>query len=159
MEFLGIAKTCRADLRDRIDHVLSGQPCFLADQVIARMMNVIFAMQVSLKGQVGKSIASAVELFGRGLECLSRFGGENQSFTGDYRFIRCGVAGFVYNNTGGRRAIARKGCTITLNDGFVSAVVDVCYNRGSATVKNPNLVGTTFQIQDGYTKDNTCGCR
>jgi hypothetical protein len=81
------------------------------------------------------------------------------SFTGDYRFTRCGAGGFTHNDTGGRRAITRRGCTITLNDALVSAVVDVCHNRGSATVKNPNLIAVSFQIQDSYTKDNTCTCR
>ncbi|MDX2034100.1 MAG: hypothetical protein SF339_25725 [Blastocatellia bacterium] len=81
------------------------------------------------------------------------------SFTGDWRFIRCGADGFVHNDTGGRRAIQRRGNTITLNDAFVSAIVDLGYARGSATIRNPNLVGGNFQIQDSYTKDNTCACR
>lgn len=81
------------------------------------------------------------------------------SFTGDWRFLRCGADGFVHNDTGGRRAIQRRGTTLTLNDAFVSAVVDLAYSRGSATIKNPNIVGGSFQIQDSYTKDNTCGCR
>ncbi|MGH9847210.1 MAG: hypothetical protein ACREEM_51595 [Blastocatellia bacterium] len=81
------------------------------------------------------------------------------SFTGDYRFIRCGEDGFTHNDTGGRRAISRKGCTITLNDALVSAVMDVCHHRGSATVKNPNKVAVSFQIRDSYTNDSTGTCR
>jgi hypothetical protein len=81
------------------------------------------------------------------------------SFTGDYRFIRCGTDGFVHNDTGGRRAIRRQGCTIALNDALVSAVVDVCNHRGSATVKNPNLIAVSFPIRDSYTKNNTGRCR
>ncbi len=81
------------------------------------------------------------------------------SFTGDYRFIRCGADGFTHNDTGGRRAISRKGCTVTLNDALVSAVVDVCRQRGSATVKNPNKIAVSFQIRDSYTKNNTGTCR
>jgi hypothetical protein len=81
------------------------------------------------------------------------------SFTGDHRFIRCGADGFVHNDTGGRRAITRKGCTITLNDALVSAVVDVCHHRGSATIKNPNVIATTFTIRDSDTRNNTGACR
>ncbi len=80
------------------------------------------------------------------------------SFTGDYQFTRCGAEGFVRNDTGGRRAISRLGSRITLNDALVSAVVDTASFRGSATIKNPNLIGPNFAIQDSDTRNNTGTC-
>jgi hypothetical protein len=67
-----------AHFRNRIYHVLSGQGGFLADQVIARVMDVVFAMQLLLKSKVGKSVAGAVELFHGGLEFLLRLRADNQ---------------------------------------------------------------------------------
>ena len=77
-------------LGDRIDHVLGGQIRFFADQMITRVMDVVFTMQVLLKGHLGKSVAGAVELFHRRLEFLFHFGCDNQF--GLYRKVNAHVS-------------------------------------------------------------------
>ena len=80
------------------------------------------------------------------------------SFTGDYKFIRCGVGGFTAT---GKGKITRVGCLIKLDDAKVHATLDRCIiaplNRGSATFK-PNPIAPVFLINDSNTKDNTCMC-
>src|SRR5262245_7566560 len=78
VKLVRLARISAAHLCNRVDHVLSVERGFFPDRVIARVVNVIFAMQVLLKGQLGKSVARAVELFHRGFERLSRFGADNQ---------------------------------------------------------------------------------
>jgi hypothetical protein len=60
-----------ADLGNRIDHVLRGQSGFLTDQAIALVMDVVFAMQISLKGEFGKCVTGAIELLHGELEFLA----------------------------------------------------------------------------------------
>src|SRR5512145_1079758 len=43
---------------------------FSSDQAIAFVMDVISAMQITLKGEFGKSVAGAIELFHSGFEFL-----------------------------------------------------------------------------------------
>jgi hypothetical protein len=54
------------------------------------VMDAVFTVQVLLKGHLGKSVASAVELFHRRLEFLSRFGCDNQF--GFYRKVNAHVS-------------------------------------------------------------------
>jgi hypothetical protein len=51
--------------------VLCGKIRFFSDQAIAFVMDVIFAMQISLKGEFGKGITGAIELFHSRLEFLA----------------------------------------------------------------------------------------
>src|SRR5262249_19607205 len=44
---------------------------FFSDQAISGVMDVVFAMQILLKGEFGKSIADAIELFHSGFEFLA----------------------------------------------------------------------------------------
>jgi hypothetical protein len=78
--------------------------------------------------------------------------------TGDFKFIRCGTDGFVIEKPGLKHTISRKRCQVTLNDTTVSAVLDPCESRGSATIRTPGY-GAVFVIRDSNTKDNTCACR
>jgi hypothetical protein len=41
------------------------------DQAVALVMDVVFAMQILLKGEFGKGIAGAIELFHSALEFLA----------------------------------------------------------------------------------------
>src|SRR6516225_2314432 len=66
-----VARVNSADLGNRVDHVLGGKIRFFSDQAIARVMDVIFAMQILLKGEFGKSVAGAIELFHSGFEFLA----------------------------------------------------------------------------------------
>ncbi len=77
------------------------------------------------------------------------------TFTGEYRFIRCGVGGFTFTGHG---TISRTGCLIKLNDGArLSASLDRCViapnNRGKAVFK-PNVTGPTFVLQDNNALGN-----
>ena|SRR5262245_11965092 len=67
-----------ADLGDRVDHMLCGKNRFLTDQAIALVMDVVFAMQITLKCEFGKGVAGAIELYHRGFEFLSGVRGEDQ---------------------------------------------------------------------------------
>jgi hypothetical protein len=80
------------------------------------------------------------------------------SNTGDFKFIRCGTDGFVIEKPGLKHTISRKRCQVTLNDSTVSAVLDTCDRRGSATIRTPGY-GAVFVIRDSNTKDNTCACK
>jgi hypothetical protein len=80
------------------------------------------------------------------------------STTGDFKFIRCGIDGFVIEKPGLKHTISRKRCQVSLNDSTVAAVLDTCEHRGSATIRTPGY-GAVFVIRDSYTKDNTCACR
>src|SRR5262249_28599561 len=70
------------------------------------------------------------------------------SFTGDYKFVRCGVGGFTMV---GKGRIHRQGCITTLSDDtrVVSASFDRCLiaprNTGSARIKR-HQPDTTFII-------------
>src|SRR5262245_52849485 len=66
-----VARVNGAGLGDRVDHVLRGQGGFLTDQAIALVMDVVFAMQISLKGEFGKGVAGAIELLHGELEFLA----------------------------------------------------------------------------------------
>jgi hypothetical protein len=80
------------------------------------------------------------------------------SNTGDFKFIRCGTDGFVIEKPGLKHTISRKRCQVSLNDSTVSAVLDTCDRRGSATIRTPGY-GAVFVIRDSNTKDNTCACK
>ena len=56
----------------------SGKICFFSDQAIACVMNVVFAMQILLKGEFGKGVACAIELFHVALEFLAGASGQEQ---------------------------------------------------------------------------------
>src|SRR5262249_61712542 len=73
-----VARAGAAPLGNRVEHVLGGKIRSLADQVIARVMEVRFAMQILLKGHLRKRVAGAVELFHRGLEFLLGFRTDKQ---------------------------------------------------------------------------------
>src|SRR6516164_6890059 len=66
-----VARVNGADLGNRVDHVLGGKIRFFSDQAISGVMDVIFAMQILLKGEFGKSVAGAIELFHSGFEFLA----------------------------------------------------------------------------------------
>ena len=70
MPLILVARVNGADLGNRVDHVLGGKIRFFSDQAIACVMDVVFAMQISLKGEFGKGVAGAIELFHGGLEFL-----------------------------------------------------------------------------------------
>lgn len=80
------------------------------------------------------------------------------SFTGDYRFVRCGTGGFTVT---GKAKITRTMCLTKLEDAKVMATLDRCIiapaNMGSVKFK-PNPIGPTFFITDSNTKNNTCVC-
>ena len=78
MELVRVANVGRADLCDRVNDVLCGQRSLSPDEAIAGVMEVVFAMQVLLKGQLGKRIAGAVKLFHRGFEFFRRVRGDDQ---------------------------------------------------------------------------------
>lgn len=78
MEIVRLAHIGRAYLRNGIDHVLSGKVGFCSNQPIARVVNIVLAMHVLLKGKLGKSVAGAVELFHRGFQLFRRVRGYNQ---------------------------------------------------------------------------------
>src|SRR5215468_6042324 len=71
MPLIRVARVNGADLGDRVDHVLGGKIRFLSDQAISGVMDVVFAMQILLKGEFGKSVAGAIELFHSGFEFLA----------------------------------------------------------------------------------------
>ena len=68
VKFVRLARVSAAHLCNRVDHVLGGQIRFFSDQAVALVMDVIFAMEVLLKGEFRKGVAGAVELFHSGLE-------------------------------------------------------------------------------------------
>ena len=70
MPLIRVARVNGGDLGDRVDHVLRGQRGFLTYQAIAVVMDVVSAMQIALKGEFGKSVAGAIELFHGELEFL-----------------------------------------------------------------------------------------
>src|SRR5262249_32568784 len=72
------ARVNGADLGDRVDHVLCGKIGFLTDEAIALVMDVVFTMQISLKCEFGKGVASAIELFHSGFEFLRSARGHNK---------------------------------------------------------------------------------
>lgn len=78
MEFVRLACVSRADLSNRIDHMLSRKTRFRSDQVIARVMDIEFTMQALLEGELGKSVARAIGLFHRGFKFLSDLSSDNQ---------------------------------------------------------------------------------
>src|SRR5262252_9440046 len=71
MPLIRVARVNGADLGDRVDHVLRGQRGFLTDEAIALVMDVVLTMQIALKGEFGKSVAGAIELFHSGFEFLA----------------------------------------------------------------------------------------
>src|SRR6516225_7505742 len=71
MPLIRVARVNGADLCNGVDHVLRGQRGFLTDEAIALMMDVVSAMQILLKGEFGKSVAGAIELFHSGFEFLA----------------------------------------------------------------------------------------
>src|SRR5215468_10277573 len=78
MPFVRVARVNGSDLGNRVDHVLRGQSGFLTDQAIACVMDVVFAMQISLKGEFGKGVTGAIELFHSGLEFPAVARGQDQ---------------------------------------------------------------------------------
>src|SRR5262249_81304 len=78
MEFFRVPTISRADPCNGVDHMLSGQARFIPNQAIPCVMGVVFAMQVSLKSKLGKSITGAVELFHRGFQLFRRIFGYDQ---------------------------------------------------------------------------------
>ena len=71
MPLIRVARVNGADLGNRVDHALRGQRGFLTDEAIALMMDVVFAMQITLKGEFRESVAGAIELFHGELEFLA----------------------------------------------------------------------------------------
>jgi len=78
MPLIRVTRVNGADLGNRIDHVLCGKIGFFSDQVISCVMDVVFAMQITLKGEFGKSVAGAIELFHSGFEFLRGVNGQDQ---------------------------------------------------------------------------------
>jgi hypothetical protein len=78
MPFIRVARVNGADLGDRVDHVLGRKICFLTYEAIALVMDVVSAMQITLKGEFGKSVAGAIELFQGELELLPGLGADNE---------------------------------------------------------------------------------
>src|SRR5262249_50389407 len=78
MPLIPVARVNGADLGIRVDHVLCGKIGFLTDQAIALVMDVVFAMQITLKGEFGKSVAGAIELFHSGFEFFPGGNGQDQ---------------------------------------------------------------------------------
>ena len=82
------------------------------------------------------------------------------SFTGDYKFVRCGVDGFVMT---GRGVVTRVGCITKLRDDtrVESASFDRCsiapLNTGSATIKR-RQPDTTFILNDRNILNNSPTC-
>src|SRR5215813_6191612 len=70
VKLLRVARVGGAPLGNRVDPMLSGHCGFLTNQAIARVMEVGFAMQSLLKGEFGKRVAGAIELFPGGLKFL-----------------------------------------------------------------------------------------
>jgi hypothetical protein len=66
-----VARVNGADLCDRVDHALGGKIRFLSDQAISGVMDVVFATQILLKGEFGKGVVGAIELFHSELEFLA----------------------------------------------------------------------------------------
>src|SRR6516165_3470176 len=71
MPLIRVARVNGADLGNRVDHVLRGKIRFFSDQAISRVMDVVSAMQILLKGEFGKGVAGAIELFHSGFEFLA----------------------------------------------------------------------------------------
>ncbi len=82
------------------------------------------------------------------------------TFTSDYKFVVCGVSGFVMT---GRGVITREHCVTTLRDDtrVIGASFDRCHiaprNSGSATIKRrqPDI---TFLLQDRNILNNSPTC-
>lgn len=81
------------------------------------------------------------------------------TFTGDYKYVRCGVDGFTMIGQG---EISRVGCTVTLHDDSrVNASYDRCLiaprNTGGATIKRLQP-DTTFILKDRNILNNSPTC-
>jgi uncharacterized repeat protein (TIGR01451 family) len=82
------------------------------------------------------------------------------SFTGDYKFVRCGADGFVMT---GRGVVTRVGCITKLRDDtrVESASIDRCsiapLNTGVATIKR-RQPDTTFILNDRNILNNSPTC-
>ena len=50
----------------------------MTNQAIALVMDVVLTMQIMLKGEFGKSVAGAIELFHHGFEFLRGVGSQDQ---------------------------------------------------------------------------------
>jgi hypothetical protein len=78
MPLILVAHVNGADLGNRVDHVLCWKIRLLSDEAIAFVMDVVSTMQVSLKGEFGKGVAGAIELFHSVFEFLRSARGHNQ---------------------------------------------------------------------------------
>src|SRR5262249_49756380 len=78
MPLIRLARVNGGDLGDRVDHLLRGKIGLLTYQAIALVMDVVSAMQIPLKGEIGKSVAGAIELFHGELEFLAGVSGQDQ---------------------------------------------------------------------------------
>jgi hypothetical protein len=61
-ELVKLVRRARVDgahLGNRVDHALGGKIRFFSDQAIACVMDVVFAMQILLKGEFGKTVGGA----------------------------------------------------------------------------------------------------
>ncbi|MGH9800312.1 MAG: HYR domain-containing protein, partial [Blastocatellia bacterium] len=81
------------------------------------------------------------------------------TFTGEYKYVRCGVDGFTMIGQG---EIKRTGCTVTLHDDTrVNASYDRCViaprNTGGATIKRLQP-DTTFVLKDRNILNNSPSC-
>src|SRR5262249_54001047 len=82
------------------------------------------------------------------------------TFTGEYKFVRCGTGGFTMT---GKGTIKRSGCITRLEDDtrVITAEIDRCLiapaNRGKASIKK-TVLGPTFMINDSNILNNTCKC-
>jgi hypothetical protein len=71
MPLIRVARVNGADLGNGVDRVLGGKIRIFSDEAITFVMDVVFAMQITLKGEFGKGVAGAIELFHGELEFLA----------------------------------------------------------------------------------------
>jgi|GEM_PF-260645 len=80
------------------------------------------------------------------------------TFTGDYRFIKCGAGGFTLT---GRATVTRGAGQVQLSDARIFATLSrnpfSFSSSGNATVRS-SILGTAFDLEDRSTANNTCAC-
>ncbi len=78
MPFIRVTSVNGADLGNHIDHALGRKIAFLMYLAIALVMDVVLTMQIPLKGEFGKSVTGAIELFHGELKFLPGLGADNE---------------------------------------------------------------------------------